>query len=102
MLWKHRVYTIGQIHRGGALVPFFVQRCLRYYIMAHIGYVYTYFVPATSKRADGDGIIKIFGIYRIDGKSKHPAKIAAYFYFMLCNSIRQAGSFFQCIITKRQ
>src|SRR5438270_4391487 len=100
MLGEHRVYPIRQVHRSSTLVTFFIQCCLRCYIMAYINNVHTYIVPSAIKVTDGYSIIKIPGINGVNSKGQDLTKVPPYLYFMFRNCLRQAGCFFQCIIAK--
>jgi len=56
-----------------------------------IGNVYTYFVISIGQQLQRKGIIKIFGIFRIDSKCGDTAEILAFFYFCCGNPFFRAG-----------
>ena len=49
--------------------------------MRHVGNVYADFPKSVLQRADGKGIVKVFGVFRVDGEGGYFPEVFAAGYF---------------------
>ncbi len=91
--WKHWHGAINQINRGSTIYGFFVQLGTFLQVMRHVRNVHTYFPMTVFQLLNGKGIVKIFGIMWIDGKSRSGSHISTLRHFLFgdlgWNLIRQ-------------
>ncbi len=95
-------FPVWQVYGSSSFIGFLVQCGLRFYIIAYIGNVHADLIVTILQYAERDGIIKIFGVYGIDGEGECFTYILAVVYFRLRDDIWYTGCFFQCIIRKGQ
>ena len=76
-LGKHRYCAVHEIDGGASLLCFLVDDGAFEHIVRHIGNVDTHFPHAFLDRADGDGIVEVLGIARVDGEGEHIAEVLA-------------------------
>jgi len=65
---QHRIYTVRKIYRSSTIIGFLVQRGTGFYIMTHIGNMYTDFIDIIFQWSERNSVIKILGICRINGE----------------------------------
>ena len=84
---QHRNYTINQIDRRSTINSFLINNRIRFYIMCYIGNMYAYFPISIFKFTDRKSIIKIFCIFRVNGKGRNFTKIFTLLIFFFRNFI---------------
>ncbi len=68
---QHGNHAVHEIDGGCSFVRFGIQYRVGFHVIRHIGNVHTHFPQAIAKTLQGDGIIKIFGIRRVNGDGPH-------------------------------
>ena len=93
-LRQHGNSAVHQIDRRGAFVCLLVDDGARCHIMTHVSDVDTNLPIAVLEFLDGEGVIKVFGIGRVDGKRRHISHVAAFGNFLGRNTgIQSLGGF---------
>ena len=75
---EHRDGAVHQIHRGSALFGFLVDAASFLDVMGHVGNVNTHFPQTRLERTDGERIVEVLGILRVDGKGGDFAEVLAF------------------------
>ena len=74
-LGQHRDRAIHEVDARGTLQGFTIDDVTFVHVSRHIGNVYADFPSSICKRADGECVVKIFSIARVDRKGEHVAHI---------------------------
>ncbi len=74
---KHGDGPVYQINGSSALFSFLVDNASFFYVMSNIGDVHTHFPQSVFYGADRKCVVKIFGIFRVDGESCYLTEIFA-------------------------
>ena len=74
-LRQHRDRTIHKVDARGALQGFAIDDIAFVNVGRHVGNVYADFPSTICERADGECVVKIFSIARVDRKGEHVAHI---------------------------
>ena len=101
MLWKHGNNPVDKVNGSPSLITFLVNRVAGLNIMRNIGYMDAHFVIAVGQPRNGQSIIKIFGIFGVDGKGDNFPEIPAFAYFACSNCIGDSlASSFRLLLEK--
>ena len=74
-LGQHRDRAIHEVDARGALQSFAIDDVAFVHVSRHVGNVYADFPSTICDRADGECVVKIFSIARVDRKGEHVAHI---------------------------
>ena len=85
-LGQHRHGAVHQIDACGAIDRFGVNRVARTHIVGHVGNMHPHLPIPVGELANGEGVVEVLGIGRVDGEGGHPAHILAAFDFRFRNA----------------
>ena len=88
-LGQHGHRAVYQIDRCGALIGLLVDDRARGDIVAHVGDMDTDFPVAVLQLLDGQGVVKVLGVGRVDGERGHVTHVAALGDFLRSDAVIQ-------------
>ena len=65
---QHGYRSVHQINRCATVICLAIQQCAGLHVVRHIGDVHTYLVLIFACAAEGERVVKILGIKRVDGE----------------------------------
>ena len=93
-LRQHRDSSVHQINRCCPIFSFPVDNIALLHVMRYVGNMHSHFPGCGGEFSKRKGIVKIFGIFRVDGYGKHIAEIFTLGYFFFIDLYRdQIGRF---------
>src|SRR5258708_1104468 len=91
---QHGVDTVREVYGSGPGIGFFIQGCLGLHVMAYIGDMHADLQVAILESADGNCVIEVFCVYRVDGEGDDAADIFALLYFGGSDQVGQSFGLF--------
>ena len=74
-LGEHRYRTVHEVDTGSTLVGLIIDETTRLDIVADVGDMHPDFIAPFRKRAEGEGVVEVLRITRVDGAGQHPTEV---------------------------
>jgi len=98
---QHGIDPVREVDGSGTGIGLFIESSLRFDIIADVGDVYADLQLTMVQRADRNGIVKIFGVDRVDGESQNIADIFPFGDLRCRDEVRQPLGIFQDIFREK-
>ena len=86
MFWEHRYGAVDEVDRCGPLLRLLVYDRPFEHVVAHVGYVHTYFPHTVLHLLDGYGVVKVLGVARVDCDGKGVAEVLSLGYLLFSDA----------------
>ena len=77
VLGQHGDGAVHQVHRSGAAVGLFLDDAAGAHVVGHVGNVHAHLPQAVVQTADGERVVEVFRVARVDGHGGHAAQVDA-------------------------
>ena len=82
-LGEHRYRSVHEVDTGGTLVGLIIDETTRLDIVADVGDMHPDFIAPFRKRAEGEGVVEVLRITRVDGAGQHSTEVLTLCEFLL-------------------
>ena len=83
MLRKHRYCAVDEVDTRGTFLRLLVYYGTLFHVVRHIGYVHSHLPQAVVEPSDGQRVVEVLGVVRVDGAREDVAEVLALLQILL-------------------
>ena len=89
-LRKHRDGSVDEIDAGSTLVGLVIDDTAGLYIVTHVGDMYTHLVESIRKLAEGQCIVEVLSVLRVDRTSQYTSEVLTMLELLFCDGFGES------------